>query len=172
MPLQDPFKLNPGPPFLPQQQDWPGLAKNMSPKPDHGEKSYVGTGRLAARVGTSRFEGATLNSTRQPCGMCSMAFIWDGISRIVYGAGRAQVHEMYFEDRHLGLMDYVSDAFKDGSPVSCSLKTARGYIMGQMMIHRLKSEPIISQAGLKPVSVVGETVARPLSPSSLGQRTC
>jgi NAD(P)-dependent dehydrogenase (short-subunit alcohol dehydrogenase family) len=49
VPLQDPFKVNPGPPFLPQQQDWPGLAKNMSPKPDHGEKSYIGTGQLAGR---------------------------------------------------------------------------------------------------------------------------
>jgi len=116
--LQELFKLNHGPPFLPQQQDWPGLAKNMSPKPDHGEKSCVGTGRLAARVGTSRFEGATLYSTRQPCGMCSMACIWAGISRIVYGAGRAQVHEMYFENRHLGLMDYVSDAFKDDLTVT------------------------------------------------------
>jgi len=65
-----------------------------------------------------RFEGATLYSTRQPCGMCSMACIWAGISRIVYGAGRAQVHEMYFENRHLGLMDYVSDAFKDDLTVT------------------------------------------------------
>ncbi len=48
-PLADPTKAYPGPPFLPQSQPWPGLAKNMSPKPDHGEKSYVGTGRLAGR---------------------------------------------------------------------------------------------------------------------------
>jgi NAD(P)-dependent dehydrogenase (short-subunit alcohol dehydrogenase family) len=49
IPLQNPYKLFPGPPFMPQQQAWPGLAKNMSPKPDHGETSYIGTGRLAGR---------------------------------------------------------------------------------------------------------------------------
>jgi tRNA(adenine34) deaminase len=43
--------------------------------------------RAGARLRTSRFEGATLYSTLQPCGMCSMASIWAGISRIVYGAG-------------------------------------------------------------------------------------
>jgi tRNA(adenine34) deaminase len=74
--------------------------------------------RAGAHLRTSRFEGATLYSTLQPCGMCSMASIWAGISRIVYGAGREQVHEMYFEDRHLGLMDYVSDAFKEDLTVS------------------------------------------------------
>lgn len=29
----------PKPPFLPQHQDWPGLAGKMHPKPDHGEKT-------------------------------------------------------------------------------------------------------------------------------------
>ena len=48
-PLTDPTKEYPAPPFMPQVQPWPGLAKNMSPKPDHGEKSYVGAGRLAGR---------------------------------------------------------------------------------------------------------------------------
>jgi tRNA(adenine34) deaminase len=69
--------------------------------------------RAGARLGRSRFEGATLYSTLQPCGMCSMASIWAGISRIVYGAERDQVHKMYFEDRHLDMMDFISDAFKD-----------------------------------------------------------
>ncbi len=48
-PLSNPFNKYPGPPYMPQSQPWPGLAKNMSPKPDHGEKSYVGSGRLAGR---------------------------------------------------------------------------------------------------------------------------
>jgi NAD(P)-dependent dehydrogenase (short-subunit alcohol dehydrogenase family) len=48
-PLTDPTKEYPGPPFTPQSQPWPGLAGKMSPKPDHGEKSYVGVGRLADR---------------------------------------------------------------------------------------------------------------------------
>lgn len=39
----------PKPPFLPQHQDWPGLASKMHPKPDHGEKSYRGSGRLNGR---------------------------------------------------------------------------------------------------------------------------
>jgi tRNA(adenine34) deaminase len=45
--------------------------------------------------------------------MCTMAAIWAGVSRIVYGAERGQVHEMYFEDRNLDIMDYVRDAFKE-----------------------------------------------------------
>ena len=58
-------------------------------------------------------DGATLYSTLQPCGMCTFASIWAGITRIVYGAGRGDVHEMYFEDRHLSTLDYVADAYKD-----------------------------------------------------------
>jgi len=63
--------------------------------------------------GEMRIEGATLYSTLQPCGMCTMASIWAGVSRIVYGAGRDDVHEMYFEDRHLSTLDFVADAYKD-----------------------------------------------------------
>jgi hypothetical protein len=37
------------PPFSEQQQPWPGLASKMTPPPDHGEKSYRGTGRLSGR---------------------------------------------------------------------------------------------------------------------------
>jgi tRNA(adenine34) deaminase len=65
------------------------------------------------RLGTSEFRGATLYSTLQPCGMCSMASIWGKIGRIVYGAERHQVHRMYFEDRHLDTMDFIRDAFRD-----------------------------------------------------------
>jgi NAD(P)-dependent dehydrogenase (short-subunit alcohol dehydrogenase family) len=39
----------PGPPFPRQRQDWPGLTGKMTPRPDHGETSYRGTGRLAGR---------------------------------------------------------------------------------------------------------------------------
>ncbi len=69
--------------------------------------------KSGARLKSSRFEGATMYSTLQPCGMCTMAAIWAGVSRIVYGAERGQVHEMYFENRNLDIMDYVRDAFKD-----------------------------------------------------------
>ncbi|TPK76111.1 SDR family oxidoreductase [Mesorhizobium sp. B2-4-17] len=46
---QDPTKQYPQPPFKAQQQEWPGLAGKMEPRPDHGEKSYKGSGRLAGR---------------------------------------------------------------------------------------------------------------------------
>lgn len=39
----------PKPPFRKQKQDWPGLACEMEPPPDHGEKSYKGSGRLQGR---------------------------------------------------------------------------------------------------------------------------
>ncbi|UAK25564.1 SDR family oxidoreductase [Sphingomonas nostoxanthinifaciens] len=46
---QDPRSKYPKPPFKSQSQPWPGLASRMDPKPDHGETSYVGSGRLRAR---------------------------------------------------------------------------------------------------------------------------
>src|SRR3954468_8385269 len=39
----------PKPPFPKQQQPWPGLCSKMEPKPDHGESSYKGSGRLMGR---------------------------------------------------------------------------------------------------------------------------
>ncbi len=49
MPLQDPTTKYPRPPFQRQEQPWPGLASKMQPRPDHGETSYRGSGRLAGR---------------------------------------------------------------------------------------------------------------------------
>jgi NAD(P)-dependent dehydrogenase (short-subunit alcohol dehydrogenase family) len=46
---QDPIHQYPNPPFPPQQQSAPGDVHEMDPAPDHGEKSYVGFGRLAGR---------------------------------------------------------------------------------------------------------------------------
>jgi NAD(P)-dependent dehydrogenase (short-subunit alcohol dehydrogenase family) len=37
------------PPFPRQQQPWPGLAGKMTPRPDHGETSYRGSGHLSGR---------------------------------------------------------------------------------------------------------------------------
>jgi NAD(P)-dependent dehydrogenase (short-subunit alcohol dehydrogenase family) len=48
-PLQDPGSKYPKPPFPKQSQPWPGLTGKMDPRPDHGEKSYRGSGRLAGR---------------------------------------------------------------------------------------------------------------------------
>jgi NAD(P)-dependent dehydrogenase (short-subunit alcohol dehydrogenase family) len=47
--LQDPARKYPAPPFPGQSQPWPGLAGKMEPRPDHGETSYRGSGRLAGR---------------------------------------------------------------------------------------------------------------------------
>lgn len=47
--MQDPTKQYPQPDFNKQPQSAPGLAQEMDPKPDHGETSYVGFGRLAGR---------------------------------------------------------------------------------------------------------------------------
>jgi hypothetical protein len=48
-PLQNPRDLYPKPPFPRQQQEPPGTIHKMTPRPDHGETSYVGSGRLAGR---------------------------------------------------------------------------------------------------------------------------
>ncbi len=47
--LEDPTTKHPKPPFNKQSQPFPGLAGRMEPVPDHGETSYVGSGRLQGR---------------------------------------------------------------------------------------------------------------------------
>lgn len=47
--MRDPRDKYPKPPFAAQEQPWPGLASQMQPRPDHGETSYVGSGRLRGR---------------------------------------------------------------------------------------------------------------------------
>jgi NAD(P)-dependent dehydrogenase (short-subunit alcohol dehydrogenase family) len=47
--LRDPTTAYPKPPFEKQSQPWPGLACKMTPPPDHGEKTYRGSGRLKGR---------------------------------------------------------------------------------------------------------------------------
>ena len=47
--MQDPRSKYPQPPFRKQTQPWPGLARDMDPKPDHGETTYRGSGRLKGR---------------------------------------------------------------------------------------------------------------------------
>jgi tRNA(adenine34) deaminase len=72
----------------------------------------------AIRAAGSSFEngelrGATLYSTLQPCGMCTMASIWSKVHRIVFGAGRDDVHKMYFEARAVNTLDFVTKAYRD-----------------------------------------------------------
>lgn len=47
--LQDPREMYAKPPFKKQHQERPGLASKMEPRPDHGETSYKGSGKLAGR---------------------------------------------------------------------------------------------------------------------------
>lgn len=47
--LENPTTKYPKPPFKGQSQPWPGLASQMDPRPDHGETSYKGSGRLKGR---------------------------------------------------------------------------------------------------------------------------
>ncbi|UZX44623.1 SDR family oxidoreductase [Agrobacterium sp. 13-2099-1-2] len=46
---QDPRNQYPRPPFSTPTQEMPGLVTNMMPFPDHGEKTYRGSGKLAGR---------------------------------------------------------------------------------------------------------------------------
>jgi NAD(P)-dependent dehydrogenase (short-subunit alcohol dehydrogenase family) len=39
----------PKPPYPVQRQPWPGLASKMTPRPDHGETSYKGSGKLTGK---------------------------------------------------------------------------------------------------------------------------
>ena len=47
--LRNPLTAYPQPKFKEQPQAAPGLAQEMNPKPDHGEESYRGSGRLLGR---------------------------------------------------------------------------------------------------------------------------
>jgi NAD(P)-dependent dehydrogenase (short-subunit alcohol dehydrogenase family) len=47
---EHPQSKHPQPPMPKQQQDMPGQTRDMDPRPDHGEESYRGSGRLTDRV--------------------------------------------------------------------------------------------------------------------------
>jgi NAD(P)-dependent dehydrogenase (short-subunit alcohol dehydrogenase family) len=47
--MKNPVTEYPRPPFPRQVQEPPGLASRMDPRPDHGEASYRGSGKLAGR---------------------------------------------------------------------------------------------------------------------------
>ena len=53
-------------PQPPQQQNPPGTTAEMRPKPDHGEDSYEGTGKLTEEAVESFGEQAPLQRPGQP----------------------------------------------------------------------------------------------------------
>ena len=77
----------------------------------HAEMEAIRAAGRGRRNGELR--GAVLYSTLQPCGMCTMASIWSKVGRIVYGAGREDVHRMYFEARHVDTLGFIGDAYRD-----------------------------------------------------------
>lgn len=80
--------------------------------------------RAGKKLQSDEMRDAVLYTTLQPCGMCTMASIWAKIGRIVYGAGREDVHPMYFEDRHLDTIDFIRDAFSDNLSLEGGLMVA------------------------------------------------
>lgn len=80
--------------------------------------------RAGQSLKCNELRDAVLYTTLQPCGMCTMASVWAKIGRIVYGAGREDVHEMYFEDRHLDTVDFIRDAFRDDLSLEGGLMAA------------------------------------------------
>ena len=77
----------------------------------HGE--IVTIRKLCKRLQSRRIPGYTVYSTLQPCGMCTVACIWAGVTTIVYGATRKDVSSVYFDERHNDTIDLVRDAFRD-----------------------------------------------------------
>src|SRR5919109_1764544 len=47
---QDPKELEPKPPFPEQEQEPVGLESEMQPRPDYGEESYRGSGKLQGKA--------------------------------------------------------------------------------------------------------------------------
>jgi tRNA(adenine34) deaminase len=89
-------------------------ANHVAEHRDATAHAEIETIRVAGReFEDGELRGAVLYSTLQPCGMCTMASIWAKVSRIVYGAGREDVHRMYFEARHINTLSFVGDAYRD-----------------------------------------------------------
>lgn len=74
--------------------------------------------RACEGIGEMELRDATLYSTLQPCGMCTMASIWSKVGRVVYGAGRDDVHRMYFEAKHIDTLDFITEAYRDDIEVT------------------------------------------------------
>ena len=66
--LEDPVSKYPKPPFNKQSQPWPGLVSKMDPRPDHGEKTYKGSGRPVLRIASlslKHYLGAIISNLKR-----------------------------------------------------------------------------------------------------------
>jgi NAD(P)-dependent dehydrogenase (short-subunit alcohol dehydrogenase family) len=82
---------HPAPPFPKQKQPMPGRTANMDPLPDHGEKSYKGSGRLKGKKAV--ITGADSGIGRAPLPMRARAptFSSPKTKKLVEAAGRKAV---------------------------------------------------------------------------------
>lgn len=69
--------------------------------------------KVCGDLQVTSLEGCTIYCTLQPCGMCTMACIWAGVSRIVYGATRDDVHSIYFASKHVDTDDHIRNAYRN-----------------------------------------------------------
>jgi tRNA(adenine34) deaminase len=91
-------------------------AERNQVKEDHDDATAHAEMRAIRQAGknfeSGELRGAALYSTLQPCGMCTMAAIWSKVGRIVFGAGREDVHKMYFEARQVDTLDFIHRAYR------------------------------------------------------------
>src|ERR1700729_290216 len=107
--LQDPRSKYPKPPFPEQRQPWPGLVSKMQPRPDHGENSYRGSGRLVGRKALI---------TGGDSGMGRAA-------AIAYARGGADVAINYLTSEGAGgreVIQLIEDAGQIGIPIAGDLR--------------------------------------------------
>jgi tRNA(adenine34) deaminase len=95
--------------------------------------------RLCLQLKTTNLQGYTLYCTLQPCGMCTMACLWAGISRIVYGAGRDDVNSVYFESRHFDASDFIRQAFRDDMEIESGVLSEE---CSSFYIRKEESQPL------------------------------
>jgi tRNA(adenine34) deaminase len=70
--------------------------------------------------------------------MCSIACLWAGISRIVYGAGRDDVNSVYFESRHFDTADFIRQAFRNYTEIEGGLLSEE---CSSLYIHKEEPQP-------------------------------
>ncbi len=124
----DPTTKYPKPPFRSQSQPWPGLAHQMEPRPDHGETSYKGSGRLLGRKALI---------TGGDSGMGRAA-------AIAYAREGADVAISYYPDEELDAREVIELIEKEGR-VAVALP---GDIRDEALCNRIVAEAVQRLGGL------------------------